>query len=572
MSSHRHPEQQPLMPQPSNSTFRTQGTVDENDVVDYVIAKRTSLAVLNQNDILPDPFTSQAALAHMPDRLPPVRSRASLFAALFAALHYAALHLTYGIPDVSEILSTHMVSVPEPKTSVLTEMIALAKMSLPLVATFMLKYSLTVALVFSVGRLGQNELAAVSLSSMTANISGYAIIQGISTCLDTLCAQAFGREDHNAVGVHFIRCTYLLLLLYIPMAAFWLWGVKPTLLALLGEEAAPLCALAGDYLGMLSCGLPGFILFENATHFLQCQGVFHALTYVLLICAPLNAVLNYYLVWDPRFGLGFVGAPLLVVITNWLMCALIFAYIFKVKGYECWPKERLWDQIFFRNWKRMISLSIPGVLMVEAEWLAFEIVTFSAALFGTLVLAAQSIVTTLCALLYQIPMAIAITASTRVAWYIGAASEAAAKSSVQGSTLFAFIIGLLVGAILYVSRWYVPTLFSNDESVIALSARVFVICSVYQVNDFLTVVCSGVLRGQGRQHVGGYINLVSFYLIALPCAFFFAFYCEWELVGLWLGMIIALLVASIWQLYYVMKSDWDLIINECISEAVFGGE
>lgn len=98
------------------------------------------------------------------------------------------------------------------------------------------------------------------------------------------------------------------------------------------------------------------------------------------------------------------------------------------------------------------------------------------------------------------------------------------------------------------------------------------VCAVYQANDFLTVICSGVLRGQGRQHVGGYINLVSFYVIALPCAFFLAFYCRLELVGLWLGMIIALCLASAFQLYFVVNSDWDRIFNECINDAIFGGD
>ena len=75
----------------------------------------------------------------------------------------------------------------------------------------------------------------------------------------------------------------------------------------------------------------------------------------------------------------------------------------------------------------MIKLSVPGVLMVEAEWLAFEIITFQAAKFGTEVLAAQSIISTTCVIFYQIPFALSIAAGTRIAWYIGAASETAAK-------------------------------------------------------------------------------------------------------------------------------------------------
>ena len=172
---------------------------------------------------------------------------------------------SYSINDIIEI---HQQEIdPEPKTTILNEIKVIIKYSLPLIVTFLLQYSLTVASVFSVGRLGSTELAAVSLSSMTANISGYAIIQGVSTCLDTLCAQAFGRKDYNSVGVHFIRCNYLLLLLYIPMAIFWVFGAEPLLVTIIGQDSIAMCQLAGKYLRILTIGLPGFILFENAKHF-----------------------------------------------------------------------------------------------------------------------------------------------------------------------------------------------------------------------------------------------------------------------------------------------------------------
>lgn len=65
------------------------------------------------------------------------------------------------------------------KTTWQREAKTLWKYSLPLVITFILQYSLTVASIFTVGHLGTIELGAVSLASMTANITGYAIYQGL---------------------------------------------------------------------------------------------------------------------------------------------------------------------------------------------------------------------------------------------------------------------------------------------------------------------------------------------------------------------------------------------------------
>jgi MATE family multidrug resistance protein len=60
------------------------------------------------------------------------------------------------------------------KTTWQREAKTLWKYSAPLTITFVLQYSLTVASIFTVGHLGKVELGAVSLASMTANISGYA--------------------------------------------------------------------------------------------------------------------------------------------------------------------------------------------------------------------------------------------------------------------------------------------------------------------------------------------------------------------------------------------------------------
>src|ERR1700693_3701145 len=76
----------------------------------------------------------------------------------------------------------------------------------------------------------------------------------------------------------------------------------------------------------------------------------------------------------------------------------------------------------------MVTLALPGLLMVEAEFLAFEILTLASSYFGTTHLAAQSILSTLTALTFQIPFPISIAASTRVANLIGATLTDAART------------------------------------------------------------------------------------------------------------------------------------------------
>ena len=79
----------------------------------------------------------------------------------------------------------------------------------------------------------------------------------------------------------------------------------------------------------------------------------------------------------------------------------------------------------------MIRLAIPGMIMIEAEYLAFEVLTLASSRFGPEALAAQSILATLGSVAYQLPFALSIAASTRIANLIGAGLVQAAVTSTQ---------------------------------------------------------------------------------------------------------------------------------------------
>ncbi|KAI5961239.1 uncharacterized protein KGF55_004164 [Candida pseudojiufengensis] len=521
----------------------------EDEIVSYVKSRRESIASIDNkipNEIL------QQGQRHPPKTLNPISSNNS------NSYHFS----------IHDILSDHDMEngSNEPKTTILKESKILVVNSIPLMITYFLQYSLNVISVISVGKLGSKELAAISLSTMTSNISGIAIIQGISTCLDTLCAQAYGRKDFNNVGIHFIRCNYFIMLLFIPIWIFWNFGVEKILIFFIGENEIDICKLASNYLKVLSYGLPGFILFENGKHFLQSQGIFHISTYILFIAFPFNILLNYILVWS-KINIGFLGASLAIVLTNWFMAILLYGYILFYNN-QCWPKQNLLNKIYFINWKKMIDLSIPGVLMVEAEWLAFEIITFEAAKFGEIVLASQSIISSLLVWFYQASAALGMVASSRVALFIGSAYKNSAKKSSISAIYTSLIFGIFNFILIFRFRRSLCSIFSNDSDVIEVSSKVLIIGAIYQVNDFLCCTTSGLLRAQGRQKIGAYLYLIGYYLIALPIAYYLAFIQNLQLIGLWCGMIIALAFVSISQLIVIIKSNWDDIIDECVNEAI----
>ncbi|KAL4746916.1 hypothetical protein BDW72DRAFT_25115 [Aspergillus terricola var. indicus] len=436
------------------------------------------------------------------------------------------------------------------------EAIVIGKNAAPLVVTFLLQYSLTVASIFTLGHLGKTELGAVSLASMSASITGYAVYQGLATSLDTLCAQAYGSGKKKLVGLQMQRMIFFLWVITIPIALLWFFADKVLIKIVPEREVAE---LAGLYLKVVILGAPGYAAFESGKRYVQAQGIFSASLYVLLICAPLNALMNWLFVW--QFGWGFIGAPIAVAITDNLMPLFLFLYVYFIGGLECWNGL---TRRAFNNWGPMIRLALPGLLMVEAECLAFEVLTLGSSYLGTTPLAAQSVLATVSSITFQIPFTLSISSSTRVANLIGATLVDAAKTTAKVAMCGAVLVGLLNMILISSLRYYIPRLFTSEVEVIELVAQVLPFCAAFQLFDALATNCNGILRGLGRQEIGGYVQLFCYYAIAMPISFGTAFGLHWGLFGLWSGVAIALCLVSGIETVFLTQTDWNRSVEEAV--------
>jgi MATE family multidrug resistance protein len=402
----------------------------------------------------------------------------------------------------------------------------LTKSSAPLILTFLLQYSLPVASIFTVGHIGKTELGAVSLASMTASITGYAVYQGLATSLDTLCAQAYGSGRPHLVGLQLQRMLCFLLLITIPISLVWAFGTQILSLIVPEKETA---RLAGLYLKILIAGAPGYAAFESGKRYVQAQGIFSATMYILLICAPLNAFLNWFMVW--HLGWGFIGAPIAVSITENILPLLLFLYVRFIDGYQCWGG---FDRRALRNWMPMVKLALPGLIMVLAEFLAFEILTLSSSWLGPTELAAQSVLGSITGITFQIPFPMSVAASTRIANLIGATLAVPAKTAAKVAVFASIFVGIFNLLLLSLLREVIPRLFTPDEEVIDMVAKLLPLCATFQVFDALAANCNGILRGLGRQEIGGYVGLFAYYVVGIPISFGTGFGApHWGLYGLW---------------------------------------
>ncbi|KAF8518905.1 MATE efflux family protein [Gautieria morchelliformis] len=464
---------------------------------------------------------------------------------------------------------------------------------------YMLQNSIQTATVVVTGHLGPDELSAAAFTMMLASVTVWCIALGGTTALDTLGSQSYTSSGRNRAAVlpHLMRCILILWLLSLPVLVLWFFAA-PLLISLGQKDQLSYDVQA--FLRVLIIGAPAYIGFESVKKYLQCQGIMHASTLVLLITSPINAILSYLLVHRTR--LAFLGAPLAMSITYHLSFLLIIAYArwgptpshiankntaghapssASLSGTHDSSLESVstsnGDFQTCNNTPKVktrpltirgvfapapmfafLQLALPGILMVATEWWAFEIVALAAGRLGRLPLAAQSVVMTADQTLNTLPFGLSVSTTARIGNLIGARKAMHARLSAHTAAFLSVCIGAIVMVVLLIVRNHFGHLFSEDTDVIQLVAKIMPLVASFQVADGLANSCGGVLRGQGRQHLGAAFNLVAYYVLALPFGLTLAFRFHQGLAGLWIGQVVALFIVGIGEYVAVWRfTDWD---------------
>jgi len=214
----------------------------------------------------------------------------------------------------------------------------------------------------------------------------------------------------------------------------------------------------------------------------------------------------------------------------------------------------------------MIRLALPGVMMTFCEWLSFDILTFSASYLSAAHLAAQSIIFTVMIVMYHLPFPTSVAASTRFGNLIGFGALRAARVAARTYTVIFICIGFMDMVILASCKSYIPFIFSKDPDVWAIAAKVMPIVSAAQFFDATTALANGLVRGLGRQSVGGWINLATYYIFAVPLALFLAFGPpKLGLTGLWIGPCSGLAMITFLEGAFVKWSSWQRAVDDARS-------
>ncbi|KAH9051842.1 MATE efflux family protein, partial [Lactarius vividus] len=430
------------------------------------------------------------------------------------------------------------------------ELRILLEYTMPVLGTHLLEYSLVIASVVSIGHLSTVALAASTLGMMTASVTGYSIIQGLSSTLDTMLPSAWTSPNPQLVGLWSQRMAVVMAAFLIPISFLWL-NAESILLFL--HQQPDVAHLAAVYLKYASIGLPAYAFNCISRRYFQSQGLFMVPTQIILVVAPINAFLNYFLVCGPEpIALGFVGAPLATAISfNLISISSIVYGIFFVPSTAWHPFSRR----SFTGLGVLVKLGLGGIGQTASEWWSWELIGRRTSL-GPTVLAAQSVLLVSASTAFQAPFSLSVASSVRIGNLLGEQNAARAEVSAKMSMLLALFFAGVSSAIFltFKNKW--GYLFNDDPDVVSLVASILPLVALFQVFDGLNTVSGGILRARGKQFTGALLSLSAYYVLGIPIAVWLAFRCNMGLHGLWYGLTVSLVYGSALGVWIALKTDW----------------
>lgn len=432
------------------------------------------------------------------------------------------------------------------------ELKVVSRLSLPVVLSQLGLMTMGVVDTLMVSRIGVLELGAAAVGNAwqwTFTSLGLGLVMGI----DPLISQAHGRGDGPSTALALQRGVVIALIVSIPLMLVMLFSGEG--LSLLGQEPA-VAELAGRYNRLKLPMVPAMLLYSALRQYLQGRTLMAPATWVIWIANGVNAALNWVLIFGhlgaPRLGID--GAAIASSISS---VGMVGGLALMVRGFRLHEGAwRAWDRacVAPEGLLQVLRLGLPIGAQLSLEACAFSLSTLMAGWLGREALASHQVVMNMCSLTFMVPLGISQGAAVRVGNLLGAGDLPGMRRAVKAALVLGAGVMTVSGVLFVLLRNQLPLVYTSEPSVVALAALVLPFAGGFQVTDGTQVVAGGVLRGMGRPDAAAVVNLLGYYLVAMPLAYVLGFVIGFGLMGIWVGIAVGLATVAGALLVWVKRT------------------
>ena len=342
------------------------------------------------------------------------------------------------------------------------------------------------------GRHAEASLAALSVGSAIF-ISVYVALIGVFQALLPAWAELRGARETDGLGRSLRQSLYLCGAASVVGMAVLL---SPGPLLRWTEVPAALRGDVENYLAVLALALPPALLFRVYSTLNQSLGHPRLVTWLqvgsLFVKLPLSIWFTFGGAGLP--GQGVVGCAWATLVVN---CSMLAVAVWLLRTQDLYAPLKIWRPLERPHWPTLAAfarLGIPAGLAVMVEVTSFTLMALFIARQGTTASAAHQIAANVAAVLYMVPLSLAIATSARVSFWLGAGDPARARQVTFMGFRLAALISSALAAILLIAKDAIGAVYTANAAVVTVTGGLLVWVAAYHAADAVQTLSVFVLR------------------------------------------------------------------------------
>ncbi|WP_291574892.1 MATE family efflux transporter [Clostridium sp. UBA4548] len=406
-----------------------------------------------------------------------------------------------------------------------------------------------------IGRLGENEIAAVGLVNQYFFIF-MLCLSGINAGASIFMAQYWGRKDKSSIkkvlGLDLVLGTiasviFTLIALFIPESIMRVFTNEVIIID-----------LGVQYLRIISITFMLTNITQGFSTALRCTGIAKPPMFASLIGVLTNAFLNWIFIFGNLGApvMGVAGAALATSIARLVETAIVLVYAYSPQSVVRGKFRELlsFNLEFIKNYFK----TSYSVILNELVW-ALGMTTYSViyARIGIKEVASMQIATTINNMFMVLCIGLAVAASIMVGNKIGAGEEEVAINYAGKLGVLAPMIGVVIGAALWISAPIVTGAFKISEDTIKLTVTVLRTMAFFAPLRFFNVLMIvGIFRGGGDTTYSMLVQLGTIWCFSIPVGFIGAVYFKLSLPAVYLIICMEELIKVIFEWARLRSKKW----------------
>ncbi len=368
---------------------------------------------------------------------------------------------------------------------------------------------------YFLGQVGDRELAAHAFSfPILMIVTSVAIGMGAGT--SSVVARAIGANDMRRARR---LATDSLMLSFLITAAFCVLGVLTInpLFRLLGapEDMIPMIR---SFMLILYSGVPFVVVGMVGMASMRATGDTRLPSTLMIMGAILNVILDPIFIFGlgPVPALGLNGAAVAALIARGV---IFIGAIYLLRGRLNMVSFNRPDPIELRkSWRDILHVGIPAAGTNAIVPIATAIITALIAGYGPEAVAGFGVASRIESLVLVMFYALSAVIGPFVGQNLAVGNQARILESMRLSMLFCVGAGLLVAGLLALSANSLPTLFSDNESVIGVARLFLWIAPIGYAGYGLVMTINAAFNGLGKPMPGVVVSLLRTILLYVPLA------------------------------------------------------